>query len=274
MRSLLAANGRMGLEPFLRGGWQALGWVVGETLINVSTVLAMLLLAGRFTGVGPWSSTELFFMVGFVLVSRGLANIFSGRNVLMISRKIGRGQLDHVLVQPIPVWKALAAEGFSPFDLAATLVVGVGTLAWSVTALPRTHDALWFGALLLNVAGSACVIVAYQYLWGALAFWSPRGAEEVNSVSAAVVSDLSAYPLDAAPRAVLSTLVTVVPVGFIGWIPTRELLQTAHGPGVGVLAGPAAALTLAAITFAVFRRGLRRYERYGSGRYSDFGHRR
>jgi ABC-type uncharacterized transport system permease subunit len=274
MTALLIANGRMGLEPFLRGGWQAFGWVIGEALINVSTVLGTLLLAGRFDSVGVWTSADLYFMLGFVLVARGVANVFSGRQVLMISRKIGRGQMDHLLVQPIPLWKALAAEGFSPFDLVATLMIGIGALTWSITSLPSTQDFWWYLMLLLNLASAVCVIVAYQFLWGALAFWSPRGAEEVNTVSASVLGELSAYPLDAAPRIVTGILLSAVPVGFVGWIPTRELLADGSGLRPEVLIAPVAALLLSLISIAVFKKGLRRYETFGSSRYSDFGHRR
>ena len=274
LAALLVANGQLGLEPFLRGGWQAIGWVVGETLINLSVVVATLMLVGRFDGLGLWGAIDLYFMLAFILVSQGIANVFSGRNVLMISRKIGRGQLDHALLQPLPLWKALAAEGFSPFDLLVTLIVGASALTWTITELPQAHDILWLGALMLNIASAVCVIVSYQYIWGALGFWSPRGAEEVNSASASISRNLAAYPLDTAPRAVVNVLVTVAPVGFIGWIPAGSLLGIGSGFGLGVLAAPIAALVFATIAIVVFRTGLRRYARYGSGRYSEFGHRR
>jgi ABC-2 type transport system permease protein len=271
---LLLENGRLGLEPFLRGGWQAFGWVAGETLINVSAILGTLMLAGRFTAIGSWSRPELYFLLGFVLLARGIANVFSGRNVLMISRRIGRGQLDHSLLQPVPLWKALAAEGFSPFDLLVTLVLGVGVVVWSAMRLSTTHHVLWFGEFLLNLGASVAVIIAYQYLWGALAFWSPFGAEEVNTSSAAVVGQLSAYPLDGVPRLFSGLLITVVPVGLIGWLPARNLLHGSSGPLSHPLTVPLFAVVLVMLTGLVFRLGLKRYERYGSGRYSDFGHRR
>ena len=236
-------------------------------------MVATFLLAARFQGLGEWRAVDLYFMVGFTVLARGLANVFSGRNVLMISRKIGRGQLDHALLQPLPLWKALAAEGFSPFDLLLTVALGAGTLIWAIARLPQTHHPLWFGALALNLAASICVFVSYQYLWGVLAFWSPRGAEEVNTTSASVIESLAGYPLDAAPRAVVTVLLTVVPVGFIGWVPSRALLGMGPGPAA-MLIGPGAAVVLAVLAVLVFRKGLQRYMRYGSGRYSDFGHRR
>ena len=43
-------------------------------------------------------------------------NMFFGYNVLTISRRLGRGQLDHTLVQPQPIWLSLLTEGFMPFS--------------------------------------------------------------------------------------------------------------------------------------------------------------
>jgi ABC-type uncharacterized transport system permease subunit len=269
---LLRAHARLGLEPFLRGGWQAVGWVLGESLISASTVLATMLLAVRFDHIAGWTSAELFFLVGFVLVVRGLAAIFSGRNVLLISRKIGRGQLDHILQQPVPLWKALAAEGFSPFDLAVTLVMGFGVLIWSINALDVVTP-LWIVVLLLNLGAGSLVIVSYQYLWGSLAFFAPRGAEEINTPTLGVVSSLSAFPLDLAPRVVLVALTTVVPVAFVGWVPSRALVDGSAGAGQLMLT-PLFAAAFAVVAALVFRKGLRRYGRQGVGRYSDFGHRR
>lgn len=272
MFALLRAQARLGLEPFLRGGWQAVGWVLGESLISASTVLATMLLAARFDHIAGWSSAELFFLVGFVLVVRGLAAIFSGRNVLLISRKIGRGQLDHVLQQPVPLWKALAAEGFSPFDLAVTLVMGIGVLIWSLSRLD-VLSATWVPLLVLNLLAAALVIISYQYLWGSLAFFAPRGAEEINTPTLGVVDSLSAYPLDLAPRVVMVAVTTVIPVAFVGWMPSRALLDPAAGVGPALLT-PGFALVFALIAAYAFRKGLRRYARQGVGRYSDFGHRR
>lgn len=272
MMRLFRAQSRLGLEPFLRGGWQAIGWVLGEILISLSTVGATLLLAARFDHIAGWRSSELYFMVGFVLVVRGLAAIFSGRNVLLISRKIGRGQLDHLLQQPIPLWKALAVEGFSPFDLGVTLVMGAGVLMWAAADQPHISLA-WVIWLLVNIAAAALTIVSYQYLWGSLAFFAPRGAEEINTPTLSVVGSLSAYPLDLAPHLVVAALSTVVPVAFIGWIPSRALVSGASNVGA-MLRTPAFAIAFAAITVYVFSKGLERYARQGVGRYSDFGHRR
>lgn len=271
---MLLANGRMSLEPFYRGGWQAIGWVVGETLINFATIVGTLLLASRFNGIGPWSTGDLVFMMGFLLMARGFANVFAGQQVLMISRKIGRGQLDHLLLQPVRLWKALMAEGFSPFDLALTMLVGGVMVGWSATQLDIHIDLLWIAMVIVQVISATLVIISYQYFWGSLAFWAPRGAEEINTASYAVTTSLSGFPLDGVQRGVLYVLLSVIPVGFIAWLPSRSLLDLGANNAASLAVTPLFSLAACSVSVLVFSKGLKHYGKTGSVRYSDFGHRR
>ena len=58
----------------------------------------------------------MLFLLGYALLVRGVIDTFFNYNVAFISRRIGRGQLDHMLVQPQPLWMALLTEGFAPFS--------------------------------------------------------------------------------------------------------------------------------------------------------------
>lgn len=50
---------------------------------------------------------------------------------------------------------------------------------------------------------------------GAVAFWYPQGAEEMNMVTGDVLGRLSGYPLDFADHAVKGILLTALPAGFM-----------------------------------------------------------
>lgn len=271
MGRLLAANARISLEPFLRGGWQAFGWVAGETVIAVAGVTAPIFLVAQFGGIGQWAAAELMFLVGMAVVARGIALVFSGHQAIMISRKIGRGQLDHVLMQPLPLWKALLVEGFSPFDLAVSLVLGLGLLGWSTAQLTIGVDLVGILLVILSCLCGALIFIATQYLWGAAAFWFPQGAEEVNMFTYGLMSDLSVFPLGFAETAVKGILVTALPVGLMGWFPASVLLHSNRGLWYVM---PLFTVGFGLISLAVFRKGLKKYHEKGSSRYSDFGHRR
>jgi ABC-type uncharacterized transport system permease subunit len=114
-------------------------------------------------------------------------------------------------------------------------------------------------------------VLAASYAIGSAAFWAPRGAEEI-STRAGNLLELSDFPFDPLPAALRTTLVTVLPAGFVAWFPVGALLG--RRPEHHWLFAPlVAALAIAGAT-TLFRRGLHRYAHTGSSRYSDFGHRR
>lgn len=245
---------------------------VSDTIINVGAVLAMLLVAARFDGIGPWTRDQAIFMLGYSNLARGIINTFCGFNILHISRRLGRGQLDHSLIIPLPLWLVLLTEGFTPFQSACTLLPGIALLCWSIPRLGMPVTAGWAALLLLNLLSSALIMVAVAFLWGSLAFWAPRGAEEITSDVDNVIEEIKVFPLDGLGPLLLGSLVTVLPIGMMAWYPSQALLGLRSV--AGLLITPLLAIVWLAIAAFVFSRGLRHYVNTGSSRYTDYGHRR
>ena len=89
-------------------------WNVSDVVLSIASVAAMFLLAARFSGIGAWSQPQIVFMLGYAALVEGLVNLFFGYNVSFISRRLGRGQLDHTLIQPQPLWMSLIDGGIQP----------------------------------------------------------------------------------------------------------------------------------------------------------------
>jgi ABC-2 type transport system permease protein len=256
-----------------RSPQQVLGYLVTDALLALAAASGTLLLAARFSGIGAWSRPQVLFMLGYALLATGLLSVLFGYNVLFISRRLGRGQLDHTLLQPQPLWLALLTEGFMPFSGAAELVPGVVLLVWAMGGMGLTPTPGWLALLLLNLAGSAAVVAGFSYGWGAMAFWAPRAAEEVSSSAMRVMHELKSFPLDGAGALLTGGLLTALPAGFVAWYPCRALLGLDPMPGA-VFVTPLAGTAVMALALGIFRRGIHHYARTGSQRYSDFGHRR
>ncbi|MFL5800655.1 MAG: ABC-2 family transporter protein [Roseiflexaceae bacterium] len=258
---VIAADLKLGLFYYL-----------SDAILNIAAVTGMLLLADRFAGIGAWTHDQIIFMLGYATVANGIVNLFGGYNVGIISRRVGRGQLDHMLVQPQPLWMTLLTEGFMPFSSSAVLIPGVGLLAWAISrrGLPITLG--WLALLALNLLASAAVMLAFSFIWGSLAFWAPRAAEEVSSSAINMLTQLKVFPLDGLGPLLLGGLLTFLPVGFVAWYPCRALLGVDRSPWGGWLT-PLVALLLALLAAGVFYKGMQRYARTGSQHYSGFGHR-
>lgn len=263
----------MDLLRLMRSRRTALIVISSDVVLNVAVVSTSLLLAQRFNGIGRWDKYQIFFMLGYAMTVNGLLNIFFGYNLRMISRRIGRGQLDHMLLQPPPFWRTFITEGFIPFSEPSVLVIAGAFMGWSAGRMPAEISAVWIVALIINLLASACVLLSFQISWGAIAFWAPMSAEEINSSTNRMVASLGTLPLDAVTIGLRGVLVTVVPVGLTAWLPARELA----GPGevgLGALATPLAAPVFALLALLIFRKGLAHYAEIGSQRYLAFGHRR
>jgi ABC-2 type transport system permease protein len=231
---------------------------------------AVFLLANRFDGVGTWSRAQLVFMLGYSIVVP-VGWIF-GYNVLYVSRRIGRGQLDHTLVQPQPMWRSFLTEGFAPVQGVAALLPGIVVVWWSLPRLPVEVTLGWAALFVLNQAATCAVVLAVSFTAGTLAFWAPRGAEEISSSTNDFFFSLKVFPLDGVGRPARVALVGIVPVGLFAWVPSRYLAGV--DPRLWVaFATPAGAVVLGAVAFLVFRQGVKHYGRTGSQRYSGWGHR-
>ncbi len=250
----------------------ALTWYISDGIVNLASVTATLLLADRFAGIGAWGRYEVVFMLGYATVVSGLMNMLFGYNVLTISRRLGRGQLDHTLIQPQPIWLSLLTEGFMPFSGSPMLLPGIALLVWSAGKLSLAIAPGWLALLALNLLASSVIVLAFSFLWGSLAFWAPRAAEEISSSSLHLLYQLKAFPLDGIGPLLLSGMLTILPVGFVAWYPCRALLGL-DPSGWSRWATPLAALIFAIVTSWIFRKGMRYYGRTGSQRYSSLGHR-
>ncbi len=250
-------------------------YYLSDAVIFGAAITATLLLAARFEGIGAWSQAQIVFMLGYALLTDAIVNVFATYNVYFVSRR--RGQFDHTLVQPLPIWLALFAEGFAPFSGSGALLPALGLMAWAARGAGVAATPAWLALLLLNLFASVVIMTAFSFAWSSLAFWAPRGAEEISSSTNRIMTQLKPFPLDSVPTLLLSGLLTAVPTGFGAWLPVRALLgigADSVGPVPALLVTPLAALFFAALGTSIFRKGLRHYARTGSQRYVAWGFRR
>lgn len=287
---LFKLYGRMDLLWFLRDTKYCLLYMSTDLICLFCSMAGIFLLSVRFGGFGGMTEAEVLFMLGYSTLVDGIYMMFfMGNNTSMISRIIGRGQLDHVVIQPIPVWMHLLCQGFSPVSANSTLLCGMLITGF---ALRRLQVAVSPGFLLLlavNALASCLILVAVMYLISCLAFYAPAAAEEIAQ-SGLDLFAVKTYPLGGLGERVKLLFCTAVPVGMGAWFPSRALLQYGYGnhgsqmdaarsaadwlsPLLSLLAAPCIALLLITITAIFFQKGMNHYETDGSPRYSGFGHR-
>jgi ABC-2 type transport system permease protein len=267
----LAVAARMDLLVMITSKAQAALWLLTDFVAYTAGIAAVLLIAERFDGIAGWSKAQIVFLMGFAATSAALRQMFFGYNVAAISRRVGRGQLDHTLVQPQPVLLSFATEGFSPFSSLGALAPSAALLVVGTRAASLTVTPAFVAKTAVCLGGSMTLVLAATFAIGAAAFWAPRGAEEISTRGSSLL-ELTELPLDPLPVVLRGVLMTVVPAGFVAWYPAGVLVG--RRPPEQWLLMPAVAALAAFLASLLFRKGLRHYAQTGSSRYSTFGHRR
>lgn len=262
---------------FLRDTRYCLTYIISDLICLSCSMAGVFLLAIRFDGFGGMSQSEVLFMLGYSAMVDGLYSLFFiGNNAGMISRIIGRGQLDHCMIQPAPLWMQLIAQGFSPLSGSLPLFAGIGLTCYAVSRLSLSVTPLWLLLLFVNTVASCIILVAVIYLLSCLAFYAPAAAEEIAQSGVDLFS-MKSYPLGGLFTRVQATFCIFIPVGLGAWFPSQALLTLGYSRNLAawpsLLAVPMAAIVFTGITTYFFQKGLTYYATYGSPRYSGFGHR-
>jgi ABC-2 type transport system permease protein len=253
-RALVATNLKATLA--LRGAFVV--QVVFMALNNFAFFVFWWALMRHVPSIRGWSLGDIALLYGIVAVAFGLAVSLAG-GVRHLGRFIEEGDLDSLLTQPRSVLVYAVGLRSQPSGVGDVLS-GIVFIAWSEevswSTLPLLVAAILAGALVFV----ACGIVFFS-----LAFWLGK-IETVSRQLWELLITFSLYPEPLFGGALRLTLFTLLPAGFVGYIPAR-LVQTPSVQDTVVLVG--GAITYLGLAVVVFERGLRRYA--SASRFNMFG---
>ena len=271
--SLLAISAKMDLLWLLRDTKYALTAITADIISNISVISGVYLIAVRFGGIGGMSVDEVMFMMSYSTLVTGIFIMFGSGNNIHISRIIGRGQLEHLFMQPNSLKLQLFTSGFIPFTGSGNFLLGCMMLIISVSRLQLQITLWWIAQLIIYLLATMAIIIARSYLVATAAFYAPVAAEEISTTAIEGTWQLSTFPLSGIPAFIQIPLITIIPEGLMAWFPTLCLLDK---PPLG-LSGwykIAYALFLSLTASIIFRKGLNYYVTKGSNRYVPYGFRR
>lgn len=265
--------GRMDLAWLMQDFASVVIVVLSETLQNLSSMAGVLLLAVRFGGVGGLSADEVLFMLGFYELASGVGwMLFGNYNVIHLSRRLGRGQLDHMLIQPRPLWMQLLTEGFMPFSGGFGAIIGAVLTGIAVHRLKLTLTPMWFLLFGYYLVIHIVLQLSQCALYGSAALWKPVACEEISSMILDINDQLGRFPLFGLPGWLSAALHTVLPIGLLAYLPALALLGQLNKP-VAITLPLCVACVFVTAAIIAFQKGLKHYEQYSCNRYKEMGFR-
>lgn len=270
--SLWGLSARMDWQWLTQDTFVCVLCVLSDVIATIASLSGLLLLAIRFAGIGGLGADEVLLMLGFYTMADGLTYLFSGFNISHISRRIGRGQLDHMLIQPLPLWVQLATGGFIPVSGSSGFVLGAALVGVAAARLGIVMSAGWLLLLAVYLLARMAIVLGMNYLVGAAAFYQPVACEEISSLSNDFLTELGKFPLSGLPGWLAGLLTTVLPAGLTAWLPSLVLLRRLDAP-LAMALPVAVGSVLVLLAKMAFQKGMRYYVTHGSNRYRDMGHR-
>ncbi|MBI2571791.1 MAG: ABC-2 family transporter protein [Candidatus Schekmanbacteria bacterium] len=218
-------------------------------LNNAVFFTVWLIFFNRIEEVGGWRLADVAILFGTVATAFGCVEIFVG-GTRDLARAIVEGELDAALTQP----KSVLVQAVC----ARTLTSGWGDIASGLMLIGATgsFSAHRAAAVLIAVAASCCVFTATAVIYHSLAFWIGPMDHLGRQMWEAMIT-FSTYPPPIFDGFLKVLLFTVVPAGFIGYLPA-ELVRSWSWTGLLAVAGGAAAYLTVAVV--VFHAGLRHYQ--------------
>lgn len=205
----------------------------------------------KFPLVNGWRLEDVMMMQAVGCGAYGIAATFFG-NSFGIANLVSTGQLDTYLAQPKPV---LLHVLISRMTISA---IGDLLFTFLLYGMYGTHSMLGFLKLLAALLIGSAIFVFFNVLAQSLAFFIGN-AEGLGQQFFMTFLTVSTYPTDIFRGVARIILFTVVPAGFISYLPIgllRDTQMTFIWKALG------AVVVLAVIAMWVFRIGLKRY---GSG---------
>jgi ABC-2 type transport system permease protein len=229
-------------------------FVAFQTLLtSAAGVFAVWVVFAQTPTLAGWRREEVIVLLGLFQVMSGLLEAFVEPNLAWFVQKVIEGELDDILVKPVPSLLLASLGTCQPWALVQA-VIGCVVVAAGLTPLAAfvTPDGI-LAALLLLAAGML-IAWALRVLLACAAFWAPGFDPTVLFFA---VWQLGRYPVGVYHPVVQRLLTWVVPVALITTAPARVL--TGGWSTDAVVTGLIAAVVGALLACLVWRQGLRRY---------------
>jgi ABC-2 type transport system permease protein len=252
-RALLATNMKSAVA--LRGAFLMQAFFMA--LNNLTFFVFWWVLMQHVTTLRGWTLADIQVLYGVVAAAVGLTFAVAG-GIRHLGRFIDEGNLDTLLTQPKSVLVYAIGLRSQPSGV-GDFVSGIIFIAWS-------RQVSWHQVPLVSgaILASALVFAACGIIFFSLAFWLGK-VESVATQLWDLLITFSLYPEPLFGGTLRLLLFTVLPAGFVGYLPVRML----HGASVlHVVMLMTGAIAYVCVAVLIFDRGLRRYS--SGSRFSTF----
>ncbi|WP_135553898.1 ABC transporter permease [Paenibacillus cymbidii] len=218
------------------------------------------IVVARFGGIKGWDVYQVGYLFAIMMFVRAFYRMLAGE-VNYFEKYLVEGNLDQLLLRPVPVLLVLTTRQFRP--MLGELVLGGATIAICIGHMIAAEQVTWIAIPLtaVVVVSGTTILFAIGLATATVGFWTHR-IDDLQRMTDDAASTASRLPLTIYPGWLRIGLLTVVPTGFAAYVPSLYVIR--HEAGVWVLL---ATLAVAGVLLA----GALKFWRFGIAHYQSTG---
>lgn len=231
------------------------------SVVTIAEFLGLAVVLHAFGAIKGWNVWEIGYLYGVLMTAKYLYRSF-GSAINNFEPYLVNGLLDQLLLRPMPLLLSVMTSRTRMVGgelLQSMTVLGIclgklmrdGAVGW--TALPATAFVICTGTVIMFAVGLATA---------AAGFWTTR-TEDLSVLTDNASTTACQLPLSLFPDWLRTLLLTVIPFGFINYVPAMFIVRSEWGFWTLPATAGAAALSLAG-ALALWRIGVRKYQSTGT----------
>lgn len=238
-------------------------WLIANPVHFVLGLVSIQIVIANFGSLGGWSFNQVAFLYGIASMSHALSMVLFIQT-WDIQYLVTEGEFDRLLLRPLNI--------FFQFSVLEFNLVGFTDLIPAVCILLYGCSVVGFDPTFINVIKMIAAIFGATLIRGAvylatcsIAFWTKRSP--FVDLDNKVIYYTSMYPMSIYPMYLQMAFTYLIPLGFISFYPASELLQKNTGiplPDNLCLVALLVGIGVYLVGYAIFKKGLSRYESSGS----------
>lgn len=232
---------------------------IGFFLDTISSLFVLYIIMTTTQMLGEFNGYQMLFFYSFIMLANSLWEVFFV-TVLEVPYMIHTGELDIFLLRPLNVlfqFVIFQLDEESVFES----VFALGLLIFSMSQMENVWNSVFLFKLVVYLISSLLVKYGIYLFLSSLAFWwvSNDGLKSIFWE----ISQLANYPLSIYP-AMIRVLLVIIPFGFIGYFPVRDLLFNPNIYGISFFLNLFIGIIVFLVVYnTIWRIGLKKYTSIG-----------
>lgn len=241
-----------------------LGWLLSNPIQFLLGFAAIRFAVEQFGEINGWNYGQLAFLYGISVISHALSMIFFVQGWFMGFYVI-EGEFDRFLTRPMSVLYQFFFTNINVFGL-TDLIPGILVFLYGCVKTDFPFTVTNVVGILVMLTGAVLIRGGIYILLGSTSFWT-KSANDFGQFTQEIFDKTTMYPLSMYPESLQLILTFLIPIGWVSFYPTSELLGIEHSfstGNMGVWITLGVGIITMLITGFVFQTGLKQYESAGN----------